>query len=148
RLIVLGPMVSCPVKVQGRTVGAVAVGFSADLSEAAPELLAHLQRGAEGFEAHLRAASKPAAPATAVKAPPPYPLPDMARTQPGGAAAPGRAQLGPTPVAPPPPAGSTPLIAVARGAISVRRPIRLRCSWRPTRAPTCALCRMPTGTGR
>jgi biotin carboxyl carrier protein len=115
-----GPMMSCPVRVQGRTVGAVAVGFGIDMSAPAPEAVAGLKRNADEFETFLRqgSASAKGAPASAAR----YAPNDMTRTQ-LNAAQSGRSQLGPIPVAPPPPAvpadalAARPKIPTLRGQI-------------------------------
>ena len=54
RPIALGPMMSCPVQIQGRLVGAVAVGFGAQAGSPAPDVVAGLKRAADDFETFLR----------------------------------------------------------------------------------------------
>ena len=111
RPLPLGPMISCPVQIQGRTVGAVAVGFATDVNAPAPDAVSHLKHSADLFEAFLRQRSAPAP--SAVSASSTHYAPgDPTRTQPDAAAALGRNQLGPLPVAPPPPAVPAEAIAV------------------------------------
>jgi multidrug efflux pump subunit AcrA (membrane-fusion protein) len=111
RPIPLGPMISCPVQIQGRTIGAVAVGFGANVTAPPAEVVSGFKRSADQFEAFLRSSSESAQPAAAV-ANANYATADATRTQPGGANAPGRSSLGPMPVAPPPPAVPAEAIAM------------------------------------
>jgi biotin carboxyl carrier protein len=122
RPIPLGSMMSCPVQIQGRVVGAVAVGFDAQLSGPAPDVVAGLKRAADEFETDLRRGASPASPAAPASAAR-YAPTDMTRTQPGGTASPGRAQLGPIPVAPPPPVVPAGAIAVRPSIPTLREPV-------------------------
>jgi multidrug efflux pump subunit AcrA (membrane-fusion protein) len=120
RPLPLGPMISCPVLIQGRVVGAVAVGFGADANGPAPDVIAGLKHGADEFEAFLRHSSAPSP--SVVPAAAHYAPSDVTRTQPGAAAL-GRAQLGPIPVAPPPPAVPADAIAMWPTIPVLREPV-------------------------
>jgi multidrug efflux pump subunit AcrA (membrane-fusion protein) len=116
----LGPMISCPVQIQGRTVGAVAVGFGAELDVPARDAVVGLKRGADGFEGFLRnSAAPPSIPTPAATAN--YAPNEALRTQTG--TAPGRSQLGPIPVAPPPPAVPADAIAIRPTIPTLREPV-------------------------
>jgi RND family efflux transporter MFP subunit len=121
RPIPLGPMISCPIQVKGRTVGAVAVGFEPDVTLPPQEVLDSIVRGAESFESYVRqspvpgntVASNPPAPVSAAFVPN-----DMTRTQPGPTATAGlpdttRTQPGPMAAALPSPAAQTSAVAAA-----------------------------------
>jgi multidrug efflux pump subunit AcrA (membrane-fusion protein) len=126
RPIPLGPMMSCPVQIQGRLVGAVAVGFAPQVGTPAPDVVAGLKRAADDFETFLRQGGAPAKPAAAMPAAPAAPARyapnDVTRTQPDAAAS-GRAQLGPLPVAPPPPAMPADAIAMRPSIPTLREPV-------------------------
>ena len=112
-------MISCPVQIQGRVVGAVAVGFGAEIDMPAREAAAGLKRGADGFEGFIRSTAAPAAAAAPVNRAN-YAPGDALRTQTG--AAPGRTQLGPIPVAPPPPSVPASAIALRPTIPTLREP--------------------------
>ena len=59
RPLPLGPMISCPVQIQGRTVGAVAIGFGPEIDVPARDAVAGLKHGADGFEGFLRSSAAP-----------------------------------------------------------------------------------------
>lgn len=63
RPLPLGPMISCPIEVKGRTVGAVAVVFDASLALPPQGAADSVMREAENFEQYLRRRSTPAKPA-------------------------------------------------------------------------------------
>src|SRR5689334_74264 len=84
RPLPVGPMISCPVQIQGRTVGAVAVGFGAELAAPAQEAVSGLKRSADQFEAFLRQGSASAPSAATPR--PQYPPSDMTRTRPDASA--------------------------------------------------------------
>ena len=85
RPIPLGPMISCPIEVKGRTVGAVAVGFDPEMTLPPQAVIDSIKSGAESFESFMRQAPAPRKPAgTATAAPPSagFVPQDMTRTQP------------------------------------------------------------------
>jgi RND family efflux transporter MFP subunit len=57
RPIPLGPMISCPIEVKGRTVGAVAVGFDPSMASPPQAVIDGIKRGAESFEGFMRQSS-------------------------------------------------------------------------------------------
>jgi RND family efflux transporter MFP subunit len=64
RPVPLGPLISCPLQVKGKTIGALAVLLSPQMTLAPQAAVASLQRSAESFEAAMRqgmTAAKPAA---------------------------------------------------------------------------------------
>ena len=91
RPIPLGPMISCPIEVKGHTVGAIAVGFDANITLPPQAVIDGIKRGAGGFEDFMRqtpTASQPAGAAKAGKSVSAGFVPqDMTRTQPGPDAA-------------------------------------------------------------
>jgi RND family efflux transporter MFP subunit len=116
----LGPMISCPIEVKGRTIGAVAVGFDPDMSQAPQAVVDSIVRGARSFESYVRqnpAAGKPADAGAPAPGSPGFVPNDMTRTQPGpmvtaNANDPTRTQPGPNAVAtaPAPPPASAPAV--------------------------------------
>ena len=65
RPIPLGPMISCPIEVKGRTVGAVAVGFDPSMALPPQAVIDGIKRGAETFEGFMRQGPTPNQPASA-----------------------------------------------------------------------------------
>jgi RND family efflux transporter MFP subunit len=126
RPIPLGPMISCPIEVKGRTVGAVAVGFDPEITLPPQAVMASIQRGAENFESYMRRTSTPDKPAGANTAAPGsagFVPNDMTRTQPGPMAEsngndPTRTQPGPMVIAEAPTAAPT---SAASGQIPTLR---------------------------
>jgi len=57
RPIPVGPMISCPIEVKGRTIGAIAIAFDANLTLPPPALVDSVMREAQGFESYLRQSS-------------------------------------------------------------------------------------------
>ena len=133
RLVPVGAMISCPIEVKGRTVGAVAVAFDSSLTLPPQWAVDSVMREAEAFEKYLRqspAPGKPAAgtPATASTG---VSSNDVTRTQPGPFAAangadPTRTVPGPdpaTPVPPPAPAAiASPALPTLRNEVGQRVP--------------------------
>ncbi|HYL19239.1 MAG TPA: HlyD family efflux transporter periplasmic adaptor subunit [Burkholderiales bacterium] len=69
RPLPLGPMISCPIEVKGRTIGAVAIAFDANLTLPPPAVVDSVMREAQGFESYMRQSSpgktaKPGTPST------------------------------------------------------------------------------------
>ncbi len=60
----VGPLISCPLQVKGKTIGALAVLLSPQMAQPSQAAVTSLQRGAESFEASMRS-SLPAAKAAA-----------------------------------------------------------------------------------
>ncbi len=124
RPIPLGPMISCPIEVKGRTVGAVAVGFDPEMTLPPQAVMDGIKRGAETFESYMRQSPTPGKPAGASIAAPGsagFVPNDMTRTQPGPMAEssgidPTRTQPGPTAIA------AGPTAAPASGAASAQIP--------------------------
>lgn len=56
----IGPLISCPLQVKGKTIGALAVLLSPQMAQPSQAAVTSLQRGAESFEASMRT-SLPAA---------------------------------------------------------------------------------------
>jgi RND family efflux transporter MFP subunit len=86
RPIPLGPMISCPIEVKGKTVGAVAVGFDPEVTLPPQAVVDSIMRGAESFETYMRqspAPSKPPAASAPVVGSTGFAPNDMTRTQPG-----------------------------------------------------------------
>jgi RND family efflux transporter MFP subunit len=65
RPIPLGPMISCPIEVKGRTVGAVAVGFDPSMTLPPQAVIDGIKRGAQNFEGFMRQSPAPSQPASA-----------------------------------------------------------------------------------
>ena len=107
RPIPLGPMISCPIEVKGRTVGAVAVGFDPDVTLPPQAVMDGIKRGAESFESYMRQSPTPrktAGASTAALGSAGFVPNDMTRTQPGpmgesNAVDPTRTQPGPMVIA-------------------------------------------------
>jgi RND family efflux transporter MFP subunit len=57
RPVALGPMISCPIEVKGRTIGAVAIAFDVNLTLAPPAVVDSVMREAQGFESYMRQSS-------------------------------------------------------------------------------------------
>jgi len=103
RPIPLGSMISCPIEVKGRTVGAVAVGFDPEITLPPQAVIDSIKRGAESFENYMRQTPKARKPASASTAQPGaagFVPNDITRTQPGpmaesNAVDPTRTQPGP-----------------------------------------------------
>jgi multidrug resistance efflux pump len=90
RPVAVGPMISCPIQMNGRTIGAIAVGFDPDVTLPPESALDNVKRGAENFEHYLRAGSAPGKSAGAGMPSTPasgFVPNDMTRTQPGRIAA-------------------------------------------------------------
>ena len=121
RPIPLGSMISCPIEVKGRAVGAVAVSFDPDIVSPPQAVLDGIKRGAESFESYMRQSPTPgksAGAGTPALESAGFVPKDMTRTQPGpmttsNAMDPTRTQPGPVAAAPAPTpasgAGATPL---------------------------------------
>ncbi len=105
RPVPLGPMISCPIEVKGRTVGAVAVGFDPDLTLPSQAVIDGIKRGAENFEGFMRRSPTPSQPpsaSTPAIGSAGFVPQDMTRTQPmitSNAIDPTRTQPGPSAVA-------------------------------------------------
>ncbi|HTS52727.1 MAG TPA: HlyD family efflux transporter periplasmic adaptor subunit [Burkholderiales bacterium] len=85
----LGPMISCPIQVKGRTVGAVAVGFEPNVTLPPQDVVDTIVRGAGSFESYVRQSSVSAGPAAGTQPAPVsagFAPSDMTRTQPGAMA--------------------------------------------------------------
>jgi hypothetical protein len=65
RPIPLGPLISCPIEVKGRTVGAVAVGFDPSMTLPSQAVIDGIKRGAESFEGFMRQSPTPSQPVSA-----------------------------------------------------------------------------------
>jgi RND family efflux transporter MFP subunit len=104
RPIPLGPMISCPIEVKGRTVGAVAVGFDPTMTLPSQAVIDGIKRGAESFEGFMRQSPTPSQPPSAgtpVVGSAGFVPQDMTRTQPSpmttsNAIDPTRTQPGPS----------------------------------------------------
>ena len=62
RPVPLGPMFSCPIRVKGRTIGAVAVGFDPEAALPPQGVVDSLTRATEGFESFVRQGAVPVKP--------------------------------------------------------------------------------------
>jgi RND family efflux transporter MFP subunit len=118
RPIPVGPMISCPIEVKGRTIGAIAIAFDANLTLPPPALVDSVMREARGFESYLRQSSpgktaKTGAPSTTSTGFIPN---DMASTQPRPPAA--TLIPDPTRTVPGPMSVTSPLPAMPAGAIA------------------------------
>jgi RND family efflux transporter MFP subunit len=80
----LGPMLSCPIEVKGRTIGAVAIAFDPDLTLPPPPVVDSVMREVQGFESYMRQSSpgKPAKPAAPPTTPAGFVPSSMMSTQP------------------------------------------------------------------
>jgi len=100
RPIPLGPMISCPIEVKGHTVGAIAVGFDANVSLPPQAVIDGIKRGAGSFEGFMRQIPTPAqrpVAATPANVSAGFVPQDMTRTQPG----PGAVVTAPDAIRPP-----------------------------------------------
>jgi len=133
RLVPVGAMISCPIEVKGRTVGAVAVAFDSSLTLPPQWAVDSVMREAGAFEKYLRQSPVPGKPATGTPATVSTGVSsnDVTRTQPGPLAAANRADPtrtvpGPdpaTPVWPPGPAtNASPALPTLRNEVGQRVP--------------------------
>jgi len=148
RLVPLGPVVSCPILMKGRAIGAIAIGFGSELSALSQTTVETVTHGAESFEAYMRESRQSPHPAnpnasalangfapsslTLTQPGPilPMSVEDPTRTQPLVRSAsapidPTRSSPGPIAIAPPPPAvpagaiASPPVIPTLRNEVGV-----------------------------
>ena len=148
RSIPLGPVVSCPILMKGRAIGAIAIGFGSEVTALSQTAVDTVTRGAESFEQYMRESRQPPQPASASAAAlasgfapssftltqpgpiSPMSVDDPTRTQPLVRSAsppfdPTRTSPGPIAIAPPPPAipagaiASPPVIPTLHNAVGV-----------------------------